>query len=809
MIVMKFGGQLLADRAGLDRTIELISDSLHQGEQPVVVLSARGNTTDLLLDIIQLALSSKPFESEWETLVEEILNGSSFRFDNDLADLLKLFESISCLRECTPVVQDRILSYGELLTVKLVAHELRQQGIEALPIDSGDFIITTDQHGDATILSESERLAQQYFSRLRVGVLPVVTGFIGRTRQGKRTTVGRNGSNYTATWLGSALGAKRIEIYTPLDGIYTANPNLVLEAQKISHLSYSEATELAQYGAEILHHQTIDPLIDKKIPLEIRNSYSPLGIHQRGTLITSTEDVQGNGSVRALATQKGKSLIRFEGHEMMGRSGIDARIFGALSKAGVSVSLVSQGSSERGIGIVLDSAETDRAIAALNGAFAQEIIAGITCPVKATRDQAVVALIGVPLSQFDKPYSALVRHGIVPKLINIAIPSNTLCLLIDEKEVPLALNVMHGVLFDKERKIHLAVVGHGTVGGALLDQIVSQREELKRRKGLDITVFAISNSRRLWFTKGDIDATWREHIAQAEPMEDAVSAIIRYAKKEHLENLIFVDNTSSTPISERYTELVQAGFDLVSSNKVSNVQPYEGYLALRRVLSQHRKSYRYETNVGAGLPLIDYLKLLHLSGDRITSIRGLFSGSLGYIFNALSEGRAFSEVLKEAVNKGFTEPDPRIDLSGIDVARKVLILARELDLSAELDEVEIQNLVPPVLQSKTTDEMWSQITVFESHIAEISKVAEGEVVRYVGTLMMPNGNEPAHLFCGLERLPNNSTFGQVRGADGCFEIYTENYGSLPIVIRGAGAGAAVTAQGVFSDILRTAEAHIT
>lgn len=809
MIVMKFGGQLLADGAGLQRTIELIGDSIRQGEQPIVVLSARGRTTDLLLDITQLALSNKPYEEEWNALVKGMTIGSNAPIDEDLDTLSGLFDSISCLRECSPAVRDRVLSFGELLTVKLVTYELIRQGIQALPIDAGDFILTTDQYGDATILPESEELVRQYFSDFKVDDVPVVTGFIGRNKSGKRTTIGRNGSNYTATWIGSALGAKRIDIYTPLDGIYTANPNLVLEAQKISHLSYSEATELAQYGAEILHYRTIDPLINKRIPLEIRNSYSPEGIAQKGTLITSADEVQDKDNVKALATQKGKSLICFEGHEMMGRSGIDARIFGALSNAGVSVSLVSQGSSERGTGIVLDVAETDRAVAALNGEFAQEIAAGITRPVRATRNQAVVALIGVPLSQFDKPYSALARHGIVPKLINNAIPSNTLCLLIDEEEVPLALNVMHGVLFDKERKIHLAVVGHGTVGGALLDQIVAQREELRRRKGLDITVFAIANSRRVWFPEGKIDAAWRERIAQAEAVEDAVDAIIGYAKGGHLENLIFVDNTSSTSISERYSELVQAGFDLVSSNKVSNVQPYDGYMALRKELAQYRKSYRYETNVGAGLPLIDYLKLLHLSGDRITSIRGLFSGSLGYIFNALSLGRPFVEVLKEAVTRGYTEPDPRIDLSGIDVARKVLILARELDLSAELEEVVIQNLVPPALQSASIEEMWSQLEVFESHISKISEVGEGEVVRYVGTLEMPKENEPAHLFCGLERLPGDSIFAQVPGADSCFEIYTQNYGSLPIVIRGAGAGAAVTAQGVFGDILRTAEEHTT
>lgn len=381
--------------------------------------------------------------------------------------------------------------------------------------------------------------------------------------------------------------------------------------------------------------------------------------------------------------------------------------------------------------------------------------------------------------------------------------------MIDQKTIPFTFDIRHEQLCDEGRRIYLAVVGHGTVGGALLDQIVAQREEIKRRKGIDLRVFAIANSRCLLLSEYGIGGTWRDQMVEAEPVGDAVSEIIRFAKRERIGNLIFVDNTSSLAIANRYGELVRAGFDLVSSNKVSNVQPYSGYKALRKELDLYGKSYRYETNVGAGLPLIDYLSLLHLSGDKITSIRGLFSGSLGYIFNALSRGEAFGKVLREAVSRGFTEPDPRIDLSGIDVARKLLILARELELPAELEEVKVQNLVPPILQGGSVEEVWERIGELEQHIAGHSEAKEGEVVRYVGNLVMPERDEPAHLYCGIERLPSSSLFGQVPGADSCFEIYTENYGDLPIVIRGAGAGAAVTAQGVFGDILRTAEGQIS
>lgn len=375
---------------------------------------------------------------------------------------------------------------------------------------------------------------------------------------------------------------------------------------------------------------------------------------------------------------------------------------------------------------------------------------------------------------------------------------------IEKEEITQSFQILNAGDAHRVSKIYIAVVGHGTVGGALIDQIVTQRKEILIREGLDIIVFAIANSKQLLIAEGGVGRTWRSEVARSNTSHDAVGEIIKYAHCAGLNHLIFVDNTSSSAITKRYGELVRAGFDLVSSNKISNVQPYKGYKLLRRELELHHKSYRYETNVGAGLPLIDYLKLLHLSGDKITSIRGLFSGSLGYIFNALSQGRHFGEVLHEAVDNGFTEPDPRIDLSGIDVARKVLILARELDLDSELEHVETQNLVPLSLRSASLEEMWKHIGDFEEHIEELAKVEKGEVVRYVGNVVLPRGSEPARLYCGLERFPKGSTCGIVPGADSCFEIFTENYGAYPIVIRGAGAGAAVTAQGVFGDILRTA-----
>lgn len=804
MVIIKFGGRSLGTPGGLEQSAQIVKESFEKGEKPVVVLSARGKTTDRLIELTELALEGKGYSAKVGELFSAQPADAPVDFSEESSELLHLLEGINLLGVCPPQVLDRVLSFGERVSVKVFADFLRRRGLNARAVDSGDFFVTDETFGDADILPESEGRTKAYFSGLSDEVIPVVTGFIAKTGRGERTTLGRNGSNYSATLLASYLDAERVDNFTHVDGIYTANPDLVLQARKIKALTYSEAAELAQYGADILHHRTVDPLVKKGIPLRILNTFSPDGLGQQGTVISSTH---GEEQVKALATIKGRALIFFEGQEMKDRPGLDARIFGAMSRAGVSVSLISQGSSERGTGLVVAEADAERAVRAFDEEFERDIEAGLIKPAVAVKGLAIVALIGVPLAQFDRPYGALARHGIVPRLLNNTVPTNTLCLLISETEVPLALGVMHSELFDRARKIHLAVIGHGNVGGALIDQVVRQREEILRRKKLSLEIFAVAGSRKVFFPTETLPEDWRERFENGSETRDAVSDIINYARAHHLENLVLVDNTSSLEVAARYPELVEAGFDLVSSNKVGNVQSFASYARLRELLEKNRKSYRYETNVGAGLPIIDFLKLLHLSGDKVTAIRGLFSGSLGYIFGALSRGEKFASVLHKAVAEGFTEPDPRTDLSGIDVARKLIILARELDLPAELGDVAVQSLVPEAYASGSVSDLFDHIDEVERHIERLFSPREGFVGRYVGSLTMPRDGHPAELFCRIESLPEDSVFGQTTAQDGCFEIFTENYGTNPIVIRGAGAGAEVTAQGVFSDILRTAERH--
>lgn len=808
MKILKFGGKSLDNGPGIAKVLDIIIDNYRAGESPVVVVSARGKSTDALLALAEQACAGKEYEPALHAFWAHQCQETSLRFEAERVKLERLLSGISLLGECSLRTTDELVSYGEVLSAHYVAHALQERGYLAVPVDSGDFLVTDAHYGGASVFTElSRERCRALFAGLPEGVIPIVTGFIARDEVGRRTTLGRNGSNYSAALLANFLEASLMENYTHVDGIYTANPSIVPEARKIDELSYADAAELSQFGAEILHIKTIEPLQERGIPLRVLNTFS-YGEESNGTLVTSHPR---DKVVRALASLSGKALIHFEGRNMLGRSGIDARIFRAFEAAEVSVSLIAQGSTERGTAIVVDEEEADRAVEALKQEFHHDLQAGFVTRIYAEKGLAVVAIIGLNLLEFDRPYRALVRNRILPILLSNSVPENTLCLLVrDDEEREKALKVIHGELFERPKRIHLAVIGHGTVGGAFIGQIIQQREQLIVQKNIDLRIFAIADSRHLLLTTAGADADWAAQLEGTSFSGDLGEAIITFSQQQALENVILVDNTSSPLIASHYARYATEGFDIVSSNKKANIAPYTDYRYLRDTLQRHRRSYRYETNVGAGLPLIDNLKLLHLSGERITRIHGLFSGSLSYIFNRLTEepDRSLRSIVEESARLGLTEPDPREDLSGEDVARKVLILVRELDVPAELPDVRWENPVPEALRSLSVEDFWAHFDELEASIEALRATAQpDEVLRYVGDIVWDDRQQRATLTAGLRLVPRTSPLGRVSGADSCFEIYTESYGSQPIVIQGAGAGAAVTARGVFGDVLRLAEGY--
>lgn len=800
--VLKFGGKSLANGRGLDRVLQIIGDRHAGGERLVVVLSARERATDQLQEMLDAAAAGKDYRAHLQAFVE--YQQHTFT-EVDLADafggLEQLLEGVRLLGDYSLKVRDQVWAYGELIASRLVSQLLRQQGVPACWVDARCLLRTDDGYGDARILEgPSREQVVAHFSGLSPGTVAVVTGFIAATREGHTTTLGRNGSNYSASLLANFLNADELVNYTHVDGIYTANPDLVPEARRISRLSYSEANEMANFGAHILHAKTIIPLLEKNIPLRIINTFDA---GSEGTLISAES---GEGGARAISVRPDEALIQLEGRGLLGRSGVDARIFRALGQRGISVGMVAQGSSERGIGLVVRAGDAEQALEALREEFEADLASRDISRIVTTPGVAVISLVGQDLRSFAGPYNALIRNQVVPLLFNNAITGKNISLVVRKAEMPRALRVLHSQVFGVSKKINLALFGLGQVGGALTEQLLAAADPIEDRKGLRLRIVAMANSRKLLLDPRGIGTDFRERLQQT-PEGYSLQDLFDFCETHHLENLIAVDNTASTALVEKYPELIRRGFDLVSSNKIANTLSLQQYRELRTQLRDRRKQYLYETNVGAGLPLIDTIRLLHLSGENITRIRGVFSGSLGFIFNEFSRGdRPFSKILREAMESGYTEPDPREDLSGSDVARKLLILARELDLEHEFEDVCIENLLPTPLRKVPLDGLWGAAQTLDAHFeARLQAVPDGQVLRYVGELSGDLQQPRGKLEARLVAVPETSPLGRVQGADSLIEIYTESYGVHPLIIQGAGAGAAVTARGVFGDVLRIAE----
>ena len=799
MKILKFGGKSLAND-GIEKVIDIIITS-HK-EPLSVVVSARGNTTDELEELLEKESKGEDYTVDFKHLKNEQQYDPRVSFEPEFQLLEKLLEGVSLLKDYSPKTKDLVLAQGELMSAKLVAALLKRKGLESTFVDSREIFKTDAVVGNAQIInSVSEKLTRDRFATIPSNHVVVVTGFIASTEKGDTTTLGRNGSNYSAALLANYLNASELQNYTHVDGIFTANPELVPEAKIIRHLSYEEANELANFGASILHAKTIIPLIEKGIPLRIKNTFNS---DDAGTLIHQESVQEG---IKSISVIKDNALIVMEGRGLLGKVGVDARIFRALAQKGISVSIISQGSSERGVGLVVASKDAKLAKAAIDEEFSHDFYTNDVSSVSIVDDVAVISIVGQPLSTFHHPYNALIRNQIVPLLINNAVTGKNVSLVLKTEKLHKALNVIHGEIFGVSRRINLVIFGKGTVGGTLINQVIAAHDNILQRKNISLRIVAIANSQKILTAAKGIGKGWEEAF-EREAVPYNFDTLQAFVDKNHLENLIAVDVTASKTFVDNYIPLVKSGYDLVSANKIANTISFSFYQELRKTLKQYQKTYLYETNVGAGLPLIDTIRLLHHSGENITRIKGIFSGTLSYLFNTFSvEDKPFSEVLQHAINSGYTEPDPREDLCGNDVGRKLLILARELDLGNEFTDVKIQNLIPEHLREGSVEDFLQRLDEFNAPYQQIKEAQEPDhVLRYVGDLHGDLAStNTVQLDVSLVSVPRNSALGQVKGADSIFEIYTESYGDNPIVIQGAGAGASVTARGVFGDILRLAE----
>nr|WP_299346668.1 bifunctional aspartate kinase/homoserine dehydrogenase I [Allomuricauda sp.] len=799
--ILKFGGKSLANGEGIQRVLKIITEKTGLEERFVVVLSARGKATDELEQLLEKAAEGTDYEEALNAFIK--YQNSEFDVDigNEILHIEKLLKGIALTGDYSAKTKDELLSHGELISARVVTSSLCKSGLKARLVDSRELLKTDNSYTNAEVdEATSKENVLRYFHDFSWDEIPVFTGFIASDEEGNTTTLGRNGTNYTAALLANFLDATELVNYTHVDGIFTANPDLVASAQLIDTISYDEANELANFGASILHAKTIIPLIEKNIPLRILNTFNE---KSQGTLIGPQTE---NGGIRSLSVLDDVALINLEGRGLLGKIGIDARIFGVLGRNDINVGIISQGSSERGIGVIVEAKKALRAKKLLDLEFETDYSAKDINQITVNHDVAVISIVGMDLGTFHKPFNALAKNQVVPLLFNNTISGNNVSLVVHNIDLHKALNVIHGQIFGIAKHVNLAIFGHGNVGGTLIDQILKSQKSIEKRKGIDLRIFAVANSKKLILNADGINNNWRKQLVE-EGASYTAEDIVAFAQEHHLENLIAVDNTASTEFVSNYGLLVDHGFDLVSSNKIANTLGFDFYESIRDRLLKNQKKYLYETNVGAGLPLIDTIQLLHLSGENITRIKGVFSGSLSFIFNTFSEeDKPFSTIIKEAMEKGFTEPDPREDLSGNDVGRKLLILARELDLQNEFSEIDIQNLIPQELQSVSKEEFLKKLNALDSHFESVKqRQQKNHVLRYVGDLHGDLQQDKGILEVKLVSVLKESALGQVSGSDSIIEIYTESYGEKPLVIQGAGAGAAVTARGVFGDILRIAE----
>ncbi|MBI4475749.1 MAG: bifunctional aspartate kinase/homoserine dehydrogenase I [Acidobacteria bacterium] len=742
-------------------------------------------------------------------LAEAVRRKISDDVDRLLGELHDALHGISLLGHCPPAALDLIASFGERLSAPIIAAYLNRFH-PARVADARRFIFTDDQFTHANVIfSKTNRATRQHLlkSLRRRGrsPIPIVTGFIGSTIDGRTTTIGRNGSDYSAAIVGAAVGASVVEIWTDVDGVLSADPKAVPSAFVLPQISYEEAMELSYFGAQVLHSAAIAPAVARRIPILIKNTFRPDApgtlISRRGKEARSLGLRAGEGVAKGISSVGDLTLLTLRGLAMVGVPGIAERLFRALAARRVNVILISQASSEHTICFAVTQRDAAAAREAVRDEFRFELQHGLTV-LDERPDQAIVAVVGDGMrgrpGVAGKVFASLGRHNINISAIAQGASERNISCVIDAAQQNRALNVVHEAFFAIHKRLALVVIGVGNIGGALLRQLHQQHRYLVSH-GFDVKVVGLANSKRFVVNPSGVNlGRWREALtASRRPMDP--HKLAAQVASLGITNLALVDCTAEAKIVDAYPAFVNADMHIITPNKRANVLPWKRYSALMQLLHDRRKHFLYEANVGAGLPIMSTLRDLVASGDVITKVEGIFSGTLSYLFNTFDGSRPFSALVKEAHAMGLTEPDPREDLSGRDVARKLLILARQSGSKMEIGDVHTESLVPVRLARGAFSPAF-----FDRFAAEDEKMAErvsrarsrGAVVRYVGTL------ERSRARAGMKEFPPDHPLATTRGTDNVIAFTTERYARTPLVVQGPGAGADVTAMGVFSDILK-------
>jgi len=817
--VHKFGGSSLTDVTCFRRVAGLVQ--AQQGTQQAVVVSAMGGMTDALLNLVSLAETQPAdigaaigaIEDRYRSTAHELLSGVAERAELEAAWQIELKDVRDLLRAAALVgsapqrTRDIVAGCGELWSARLLAAFLRQEaGADSLNrelrwVDARQLIVV--HHGDlgpAVDWDVTRANAASLFAGDAAEIV-LVTGFICSDKDGMPTVLGRNGSDFSASIVGSALHAEFIYIWTDVDGVMSADPNRVPDATIIHELSYNEAMELAYFGAKVIHPQTMSPAVELNIPIYIKNTFNPAAA---GSKISS--DPPSSLSIKGLTTVSDVALINLEGTGMIGVPGTADRLFGALREAQISVILISQASSEHSICFAVPEKMATAAEGCVRAAFAHELAGNQIQSIEVRRGCSVIAVVGDGMSGIpgiaSRFFGALAKAGISVNAIAQGSSERNISAVISQAEATRALRAAHAGFYLSAETVSVGLIGPGNVGGTLLDQIGAQANHLLTAFNLDYRVRGIATSSRMYLAAHRIDLqNWRSELAEhGEPLD--WTRFEAHVNPDHLPHAVMVDCTADAAIAERYIDWFRAGMHVVTPNKKAQSGPLAAYNEMQAVRREHQVHFLYETACGAALPIIHTLRDLIETGDDVRSIEGIFSGTLAYLFNVFDGSVAFSDIVSQARDSGYTEPDPRDDLSGMDVARKLCILARELGMRIELSDIDIESLVPGDLEQGTPDEFLAALSAYDAGMLERLRAAQsrGEVLRYVGQVDVPNGTASVK----LRSLPAEHAFAHINLTDNIVSFASGRYSENPLVVQGPGAGPEVTAAGVFADLLRLA-----
>jgi len=810
MKVLKFGGSSVAKPERIRSVIEIVKPYLK--DKPALVFSAFGGVTDSLIALSTAALAGKSeYKDELKVLEtrhldvvrdligiqkqSSILAHVKYTF-NELEDVL---HGVFLVKERTPRTLDYIMSFGERLSAYIIAEALKDQGIAAEFLDARQVVRTDNNFGYARIdFEKTNELIQQHFANH--AQLQVITGFIGSSPSGETTTIGRSGSDYTAAIFAGALKASDLEIWTDVDGMMTADPRKVKKAFTVKEMTYEEAMELSHFGAKVIFPATMQPAMINRIPIWIKNTFNPTF---EGTVISEKSNGR-NLIIKGISSMDKISLLSVQGSGLMGVVGVSMRLFGTLAKENISVILISQASSEHSICFAIESSKTQQAKNSIEKEFQYEIRSKEMDAVKVEESLAIVAIVGENMKHnpgtSGRMFNALGKSGININAIAQGSSELNISAVIHQQDIAKALNVLHEAFFLSDRKVlNVFLVGTGLIGKSLLAMMQKQFNQLAKQNQLEIHVVGIANSKKMLFHEDGLKLNDAIATMLDEGEEMNLDNFIGTMISMNLSNSIFVDCTSSEEVTEHYETILSSNISIVTPNKKANSGAYQKYQTLKQAAQRRGVKFLYETNVGAGLPVINTLHDLLVSGDTVLSIEAVLSGTLNYIFSSYKPGDKFSDVVKEAKTKGYTEPDPRDDLNGMDVARKILILSREAGLTLELNDIQVENLVPEDCRGEmSVDQFFEKLTTHNNYFEQLAQAvaSRNEKLRYMAVLK--DGKTSIKLGSVNAQHP----FYSLSGSDNIILLTTERYNERPMVIRGPGAGAEVTAAGVFADVIR-------